>query len=95
MPTEQYQAKVLDAVICHLFIDRRRACGLSIWLYNDFRSSEVVSRLLGRPRSYNDKGVVDEYRRPKLASAVVKRHFQALRSGTEQGHGDDSEEPML
>ena len=80
--TEQYQAKLLDTVIRHLFIDRQRACGLSIWLYNDFRSSELVSRLLGRPRSYNDKGVVDEYRRPKLAYEVVKRHFQALSSGT-------------
>ncbi len=78
--TEQYQANLLDAVISHLFIDRQRVCGLSIWLYNDFRSSEVVTRLLGRPRSYNDKGVVDEYRRPKLAYDVVKRHYRALTS---------------
>ena len=78
--TEQYQAKLLDAVISHLFIDRQRVCGLSIWLYNDFRSSELVTRLLGRPRSYNDKGVVDEYRRPKLAYDVVKRHYLALTS---------------
>ncbi len=76
--TEQYQAKLLDTVIRHLFIDRDRMCGLSIWLYNDFRTSELVSRLLGRPRSYNDKGVVDEYRRPKLAYNVVKDHFRAL-----------------
>jgi beta-glucuronidase len=76
--TEQYQAKLLDAVIRHLFIDRQRVCGLSIWLYNDFRSSELVSRLLGRPRSYNDKGVVDEYRRPKIAYEIVKNHFETL-----------------
>ncbi len=78
--TEQYQAKLLDMVIRHLFMDRERVCGLSIWLYNDFRTSELVSRLLGRPRSYNDKGVVDEYRRPKLAYDVVKGHFRALNS---------------
>ncbi|HZG68791.1 MAG TPA: glycoside hydrolase family 2 TIM barrel-domain containing protein [Herpetosiphonaceae bacterium] len=76
--TEQYQAKLLQAVIRHLFVDRQRVCGLSIWLYNDFRSTELVSRLLGRPRGYNDKGVVDEYRRPKLAYEVVKRHFLEL-----------------
>ncbi len=76
--TEQYQAKLLDTVIRYLFIDRQRACGLSIWLYNDFRTTEVVDRLLRRPRSYNDKGVVDEYRRPKLAYEVVKRQYRAL-----------------
>jgi len=76
--TEQYQAKLLDTVIRYLFIDRQRACGLSIWLYNDFRTSEMVDRLLRRPRSYNDKGVVDEYRRPKLAYEVVKRQYRAL-----------------
>ncbi|HEX8236020.1 MAG TPA: glycoside hydrolase family 2 TIM barrel-domain containing protein [Abditibacteriaceae bacterium] len=69
--TEQYQAQLLETVIRHLFIDRERACGLSIWLYNDFRTPQNVAR----PRSYNDKGVVDEYRRPKMAYDAVKRCF--------------------
>lgn len=29
-----------------------------------------------RPRTMNNKGIVDEYRRPKPAAAVVKRYFE-------------------
>jgi beta-glucuronidase len=76
--TEQYQARLLDAVIGHLFVQRDRFSGLSIWQFCDCRSSEMTSRILGRPRGFNNKGVVDEYRRPKLAYEVVKRHFHAL-----------------
>ncbi len=74
--TEQYQARLLEAVIRHLFFDRQRVSGLSIWLYNDFRTKASLTR----PRGFNNKGVVDEYRRPKMAYQVVKRLFQLLRS---------------
>lgn len=76
--TERYQAELLDTVIRQLFVDRDRACGLAIWLYNDFRTTEEVGKALGRPRGFNDKGVVDEYRRPKLAYETVSRRFLAL-----------------
>jgi beta-glucuronidase len=76
--TEQYQAKLLDAVIRHLFVEQDRACGLSIWQFCDCRTSELGWKALGRPRGFNNKGILDEYRRPKLAYEVVKRHFRAL-----------------
>jgi len=76
--TERYQAELLDAVVSHLFVDRDRACGLAVWLYNDFRTTEEVGRALGRPRGFNDKGIVDEYRRPKLAYETVRRRFLTL-----------------
>ncbi len=76
--TEQYQAQLLDAVIRHLFVDRDRACGLSIWQFCDCRTSELGWKALSRPRGFNNKGILDEYRRPKLACEVVKRHFLAL-----------------
>jgi beta-glucuronidase len=79
--SEQYQAMLLDAVICNLFMDCERVCGLSIWQFCDCRSSESLSRILGRPRGFNNKGVVDEYRRPKLAYDVVKRLFLTLTGG--------------
>jgi len=78
--SEQYQAKLLDVVIRHLFVDRDRFVGLAIWQFCDCRSSELVSRVMCRPRGFNNKGVVDEYRRPKLAYDMVKRHFRALRT---------------
>jgi beta-glucuronidase len=76
--TERYQAELLDAVVRHPFLYRDRACGLAIWLYNDFRTTEEVRSALGRPRGFNDKGIVDEYRRPKLAYEKVRRQFLAL-----------------
>jgi beta-glucuronidase len=71
--TEDYQAQLLEEVIRY-FAGSPRICGLSIWLFNDFRTPDLVSR----PRSYNDKGVVDEYRRPKMAYQTVKQAFRAL-----------------
>ncbi len=76
--SEQYQARLLDVVIRHLFVDGHRACGLAIWQYCDVRASEQVRRALFRPRAFNNKGLVDEYRRPKQAYDVVKALYRAL-----------------
>jgi beta-glucuronidase len=76
--TEQYQSRLLETVIRHLFIERDRFAGLAIWQFCDIRSSEAVRKILGRPRGFNNKGVVDEYRRPKEAYEVVKQLFRDL-----------------
>lgn len=76
--SEQYQAKHLGTVLQHLFVDRDRACGISLWQFCDCRTSEQVQRALFRPRAFNNKGTVDEYRRPKLAYQVVKRYFTEI-----------------
>lgn len=77
--TEQYQARLLETVIRHLFVDRDRAAGLAIWQFCDCRTPEAVQKILGRPGGFNNKGVVDAYRRPKQAYDVVKRAFHALK----------------
>ncbi len=77
--SEQYQAEVLDRALQHLLADRERWCGACVWQLCDIRSSEALSMALRRPRSFNNKGLVDEYRRPKMAYDVVKRHFHAAR----------------
>jgi beta-glucuronidase len=41
----------------------------------------LVGRILGRPRGFNNKGVVDEYRRPKLAYEVVRHRFHKIKQG--------------
>jgi beta-glucuronidase len=58
--TEQYQAELLDVVIRYLFRATERACGLSIWQFCDCRTSQLAHKTLGRPRGFNNKGVVDE-----------------------------------
>ena len=79
--SEQYQAKLLEIVIDHLFVQRSLACGLAIWQFTDGRTSQEVQRIMGRPRGFNNKGVLDEYRRPKMAYESVKRMFGQLRQG--------------
>lgn len=79
--TEQYQANLLDAVIRYLFVERNRAVGLAIWQFCDGRSMPTLPQpIMTRARGFNNKGVVDEYRRPKMAYEVVKRWFQQLRN---------------
>ena len=85
--SEQYQAELLDKIIRHLFVDRQRVCGLSIWQFCDCRTSESSEDILGRPRAYNNKGVVDEYRRPKMAYDVVKRLYHALNEQENAANG--------
>ncbi|RPI62937.1 MAG: hypothetical protein EHM48_03275 [Planctomycetaceae bacterium] len=74
--TEQYQADLLNAVIRHLFVDNKRASGLSIWQFCDMRTSKEFT--IRRARTFNNKGVLDEYRRPKMAYAVVKDLFRKI-----------------
>jgi len=79
--TEQYQVRLLDTVIRHLFETSDRACGLAIWQYCDLRTSQSARKALGRPRDFNNKGIVDEYRRPKLAYDTVRGLFRRIRAG--------------
>ena len=75
--SEEYQADVLDAVLEYVLSAGDRWCGVALWQFCDCRSSADRSRALFRPRSYNNKGIVDEYRRPKLAYDIVRRRFRA------------------
>lgn len=77
--TEQYQSEALQRALKHLLQDSERWSGVSIWQFCDVRSSDAKTRILGRPRAFNNKGVVDEYRRPKPVYEVVRRHFHPAR----------------
>lgn len=56
-----------------------RLAGEIIWTFNDFRVSPWViaeqARWILRPMELNHKGVLDYYRRPKLAFYKVKEVF--------------------
>ena len=80
--SEQYQADVLDRALKHLLDESGRWCGVAVWQFCDVRSTESLALALGRPRGFNNKGLVDEYRRPKMAYDVVKRHYRAARGKT-------------
>lgn len=76
--SEQYQASLLEKVIDSLFVRGDRVCGLAIWQYCDMRSSEGLPRVLGKPCGYNKKGIVTEYRLPKMAYWTVKERYTKL-----------------
>ncbi|MFZ4197940.1 hypothetical protein ACOZB4_28405 [Paenibacillus sp. NPDC058898] len=46
-----------------------------IWQFSDCRVTEGLGWLLNRSCTRNNKGIVDEYRRPKLAYETVRRIF--------------------
>lgn len=54
-----------------------RLTGIFIWQFADCKVTEEKWFSV-RPRSYNNKGVVDEYRRPKEAFDVVKKMFPEI-----------------
>jgi beta-glucuronidase len=68
--SEEYQCRILSDCIAH-FIERDDLAGFFIWQFCDTRSDRGA-RALGRPRGYNNKGILDEYRRPKLAYSAVR-----------------------
>lgn len=70
--TEERQAEILreqiEAVFAH-----EKCSGVFLWQFCDTRVSEEI--FAGRPKTMNNKGIVDAYRRPKLAYDVVKALF--------------------
>ncbi|GAA2136997.1 glycoside hydrolase family 2 protein [Glycomyces algeriensis] len=74
--TEDYQAELLTTVVDHIMDGQDRISGLAIWVLGDFKTTELRRMALTRPRGVNDKGIVDEYRRPKQAFRAVRERFR-------------------
>ncbi|MFW5741971.1 MAG: glycoside hydrolase family 2 protein [Spirochaetota bacterium] len=68
--SEEYQSDYL-AEVCSQFLAREEITGLALWQLSDCRTYGSA-RAIRRPRGFNNKGIVDEYRRPKLAYATVR-----------------------
>ncbi len=73
--TEEYQSELLRELIT-AFEEDENVNGMIIWQYCDIRSSFELE--LTRPRSYNNKGLVNEYRQPKTAFYTVSRLFNKM-----------------
>lgn len=69
--SEEYQAEYL-AEACTAALALDRCCGIALWQFCDIRTYGGGRALL-RPRTFNNKGTVDEYRRPKLSYQAVRR----------------------
>ncbi len=75
--SEERQADIIRENL-EVYRDDPRVTGTFIWQFADCRVTEE-EWFAARPKSHNNKGVVDEYRRPKLAYDVVKEMFPQLK----------------
>lgn len=74
--SEQRQADVIRENLL-VYKEDKRLTGVFIWQFADCRVTEE-EWFSTRVRCHNNKGVVDEYRRPKEAFDVVKELFPAM-----------------
>ncbi|MCD8326422.1 MAG: hypothetical protein LUC90_07000 [Lachnospiraceae bacterium] len=72
--SEERQADILRENM-EVYLDDRRLSGVFIWQFADCRVTEEENWFAARARCHNNKGVVDEFRRPKIAFDVVKERF--------------------
>lgn len=70
--SEEYQAQALEKQLSAI-LSQEGCSGVYIWQFCDCRVCDSWFHI--RPRTMNNKGVVDEYRRPKLAYETVKKMF--------------------
>lgn len=73
--TEEYQAQYLRQS-CEAALGNHRCSGIALWHFSDVRTYGG-GWSLKRPRTFNNKGTFDEYRRPKLAYHAVRQVFRA------------------
>ena len=71
--SEEYQAWALGEQV-RAVLSFGDCAGVYIWQFSDIRVSGEWWG--GRPRTMNNKGIFDEYRRPKLCRDVVRKIFR-------------------
>ena len=69
--SEEYQAELLVEA-CKFALESKDCAGISMWHFSDTRSYVNGEGIYGRARGFNNKGALDEYRRPKLAWYALK-----------------------
>lgn len=70
--TEEYQAELLGCEL-DLFKKTPFICGSLVWQFCDIRTSALGN---DRARGFNNKGILNEYRKPKAAYFEVKKRFK-------------------
>jgi len=76
----EYQGALLD-IVADEVVKNNGIAGVSLWQFFDIRTYNGP-RALNRPRSYNNKGTFDEYRRPKTpAYTQVRSHWKGTFTG--------------
>ena len=71
--SEERQCRILESQITSI-LSSPDVSGVFLWQFADVRVDEEWS--MRRPRTYNNKGVTDEHRRPKASYMLVKKLFR-------------------
>ncbi len=70
--SEERQCTILEEQI-EAVLANPKCSGVFLWQFADCRVTEEWA--MHRPKTHNNKGIVDEYRRPKMSYATVKKLF--------------------
>ncbi len=73
--SEERQADIIENCL-DLYMSSPETAGVFIWQFTDCRVTDEGHWFGSRARCHNNKGIYDEYRRPKLAAEVVKKYFK-------------------
>lgn len=74
--SEERQADIIEESL-DVYMNDENVTGVFIWQFADCRVTEEGEWFATRARCHNNKGVVDEYRRPKIAYDMIKEKFKA------------------
>ena len=81
--SEEYQAELVKEV-CRAVLNDPRYCGLCFWHFSDAKSFINGGRILG----YNEKGMLDRYRRPKLAWEAIRQEIRTHQNSNKDQESD-------
>lgn len=70
--SEEFQAEYVSRVVQTIHDDPKWS-GVILWMFCNANTYTATANKIGRPRGYNNKGLLDEYRRPKAAWNVLKK----------------------
>lgn len=74
--TEEYQAEMLKQCMT-VFRDDPMVAGMYVWQFCDTRTCRKMG--LDRARTYNNKGILNEYRKPKMAYYTVRDIYKNIK----------------
>ena len=70
--SEEYQSELTKHIVDSIQQDERWS-GVMLWLFCNANTYTDTTYRVNRPRAFNNKGLLDEYRRPKLAFLELTR----------------------
>ncbi len=75
--TEEYQANLISHAL-EVFHASDMCCGFYVWQFADIRTCLEVG--LNRARGFNNKGILNEHRKPKLAYLKTKELYEKFKA---------------